>query len=126
MGEVVQLVIDAHRDDPGLHAVLTERRHADPELDALTRAGERTLIGDRTARLLQRWGTTGDRRAIAFVLFGMLEGLGPRPRAGRPAVDDTRFIAALVDALLRVALPAGVTAASPTPRTRGRAAARET
>ncbi len=124
MGEVVQLVIDAHRDDPGLHAVLTERRHADPELDALTRAGERTLI-DRTARLLQRWGTTGDRRAIAFVLFGMLEGSVHAHVLGEPAVDDTRFVAALVDALLRVALPAlAVTAASPTPRTRGRAAAR--
>lgn len=121
MGEVVQLVIDAHREDPGLHAVLTERRHADPELDALTRSGEHTLV-DRTARLLQRWGTPGDRRATAFVLFGMLEGSVHAHVLGEPAVDDARFVAALVDALLRVALPT-LAIAAPT-RSRGRAVAR--
>ncbi|NHX34093.1 hypothetical protein HA388_29280, partial [Escherichia coli] len=54
MRAVVSMVMDYHRDDPGLHAVLSERRHADPELDALTSASEAALVG-RIAELLERW-----------------------------------------------------------------------
>src|SRR5688572_678489 len=32
LASVIQLVIDLHRDDPKLHAVITEREHADPRM----------------------------------------------------------------------------------------------
>lgn len=104
--QVVIAVIDLHRDDPGLHAVLAERRHVDPELDALTTAQERALV-DRVTALLQRWGHPDDPTATAFVLFGMLEGTVHAHVLGQPHTDDDRLIAALTDALLRVALPQG-------------------
>jgi AcrR family transcriptional regulator len=104
MRAVVGLVMDAHREDPGLHAVLTERRHADRELDAITSAGERRMV-ERIAALLERWGADGDRVATAFVLFGMLEGSVHAHVLGEPVVSDTRFVSALVDALLRIAMP---------------------
>lgn len=120
MQSVVELVIDAHREDPGLHAVLTERRHACRELDAMTAAGERALVA-RIATLLARWRVPGDREAIAFVLFGMLEGSVHAHVLGEPVVDDHRFVGALVDALLRVAMPA--VAATPAAPARARARA---
>ena len=104
MRAVVGLVMDAHRDDPGLHAVLTERRHADRELDAITSAGERHMV-ERIAALLERWGATGDTLAKAFVLFGMIEGSVHAHVLGQSVVSGPRFVAALVDALLQVALP---------------------
>ena len=104
MRAVVGLVMDAHREDPGLHAVLTERRHADRELDAITSAGERRMV-ERISALLERWGTSGDTLAKAFVLFGMIEGSVHAHVLGEPVVSGTRFVAALVDALLQVALP---------------------
>jgi AcrR family transcriptional regulator len=105
MRAVVDAVMAYHAADPGLHAVLTERRHADPELDALTAAGERALL-DRIAALLERWAHPGDRLATAFVLFGAVEGAVHAHVLGRPAVDDGRFVDALVDGLLAIALPA--------------------
>lgn len=119
MQAVVELVIEAHRDDPGLHAVLTERRHACRELDAITATGERALVA-RIAALLARWRVRGDREAIAFVLFGMLEGSVHAHVLGDPVVDDARFVAALVDALLRVAMPAVAPARAATERPRPR------
>jgi len=121
MRAVVALVMEAHREDPGLHAVLTERRHADRELDAITGRGERQLV-ERIAALLERWGTTGDRTATAFVLFGMIEGSVHAHVLGEAVVSDARFVAALVDALLRVAMPPQLFATPPAPpRTRARA-----
>jgi len=96
--------MNAHRDDPGLHAVLTERRHADRELDAITGAGERHMV-ERIAALLERWGATGDMLAKAFVLFGMIEGSVHAHVLGQSVVSGPRFVGALVDALLQVALP---------------------
>jgi AcrR family transcriptional regulator len=131
MRAVVGLVMDAPREDPGLHAVLTERRHADRELDAITSAGERQLV-ERIAALLERWGATGDRLARAFVLFGMIEGSVHAHVLGEPVVSDNRFVAALVDALLRVAMPPQLFSTSPAasppaaPRSRARARARST
>ena len=98
---VVALVIDFHRRDPGLHAVLTERRHADPALDALTSEAERSLV-ERVAELLDRWGYEGDRLATAFVLFGMVEGSVHAHVLGARVVDDERFLDALVEALIRL------------------------
>lgn len=122
MRAVVGLVIEAHREDPGLHAVLTERRHADRDLDRLTAEGERHMV-ERIAVLLERWGGTGDRLAKAFVLFGMIEGSVHAHVLGEPVVTDSRFVAALVDALLRIALPPQLMVAAATPtRARGRVA----
>lgn len=101
---IVDVVIAHHRDDPGLHAVLTERRHADPELDRITTDGERELVHGIGA-LLSRWGREGDVEATAFVLFGMVEGAVHAHVLGARVVDDTRFKTALVDAVMRVALP---------------------
>jgi len=104
MRRIVEVVIAAHREDPGFHAVFTERRHADPELDALVSAGERE-IQERTARLLERWGYPGDAQAAAFVLFGALEGTVHAHVLGRPLVGDERLVTALVDALIEIAVP---------------------
>ena len=101
---VVDAVVQHHREDPRFHAVVTERRMADGELDALTTAGERALVA-KTSELLTRWGHQGDCLATAFILFGMVEGAVHAHVLGHPIVDDTRFRDALVDAVVRLALP---------------------
>lgn len=105
MRQVVDVVIAYHRDDPGLHAVLSERRHHDASLDAMTTRAERALLA-RMVRLLERWRHDGDHEATAFVLFQLVEGAIHAHCLGQPLVDDERFCHALVDALVRVALPA--------------------
>ncbi len=105
MRQVVDAVIAYHRDDPGLHAVLSERRHHDASLDAMTTRAERALL-TRMVRLLERWRHDGDLEATAFVLFQLVEGSIHAHCLGHPLVDDERFCHALVDALVRVALPA--------------------
>jgi AcrR family transcriptional regulator len=107
MRAVVELVVDYHREDPGLHAVLSERRHADPELDALTSAAERALV-ERIAGLLEGWGHDGDHLATAYVLFGSIEGSVHAHVLGHALVSDDRFTLALVEALIRVALPSSL------------------
>lgn len=104
MGAVVQAVVDYHREDPGLHAVLTERRHADPELERLTSESERALVG-QIAELLRGFGQHTDRKAVAFVLFGMVEGAVHAHVMGQALVSDARMNRALVEAMVKVALP---------------------
>lgn len=104
LGAVVAMVTELHREDPALHAVMTERRHADPELDAIWTTGEQALV-QRIATLLERWRASPDPLALAFVLFGMVEGSVHAHVLGTPVVSDERFSAALVDALLRVIHP---------------------
>jgi AcrR family transcriptional regulator len=111
MRSVVELVIEYHSEDPGLHAVLSERRHADPQLDTLTSAAEHALV-ERIADLLERWGHDGDRLAVAYVLFGSIEGSIHAHVLGHSLVDDERFVKALVDALIRIALPPSLVAPS--------------
>jgi AcrR family transcriptional regulator len=101
---VVHMVVEYHREDPGLHAVLSERRHVDSELDEMTSEAERQLA-TQIVRLLEQWQHPGDHEAIAFVLFGMLEGAVHTHVLDRPLVSDQRFIDALVFALSQVALP---------------------
>lgn len=101
---VIDAVVAYHAADRGLHAVITERRHVDRELDALIAAGERRLI-DRIAALLGRWGHVGDATPTAFVLLATLEGAVHAHVLGHPVVDDRRFVDALAEALLRIALP---------------------
>lgn len=104
LAAVVSMVMELHRENPALHGVMTERRHADPELDAIWSAGERALV-ERIAGLLERWGTAGDPLARAFVLFGMVEGSVHAHVLGRPMVSDERFTTALVDALMCIVQP---------------------
>ncbi|HWB79902.1 MAG TPA: TetR/AcrR family transcriptional regulator [Nannocystaceae bacterium] len=101
---VVEIVMDLHREDPAMHAVLTERRHADTELDALWRTAEREIV-QRLAALVERWGSAKDPLAQAFVLFGMVEGSVHAHVLGEAMVSDERFVAALVDALSTIARP---------------------
>lgn len=101
---IVELVIELHREDPGLHAVFTERRHVDAALDRMTAQYEAGLV-EQVTGWLQGWGFDGDRQATAFVLFGMLEGAVHSHVLGHALVSDARFVAALVDALFRVTQP---------------------
>ncbi len=103
MRAVIRVTLQFLRADRGLWTVFRERRKADPELDALWSAGERTLIARITA-LLKRWHCEGDHAAMAIVLFGMVDG-SVDAHIGDPVVSDERFVQALVAALLRVALP---------------------
>ena len=104
MREVVHAVADYHREDPGLHQVLTERRHHDEELDRLTTRGEQILV-QRLASLLHVWNHPGDADATAFVIFGMVEGAVHAHVLGESHVTDDRFYDALVECLLRLTLP---------------------
>jgi len=99
--ELVDEVIAYHRQEAGLHAVLSERRSADPELDAMTSASEQTFVAGIEAALALL-GFSGDRKATAFVIFGLIEGsvhshvLGPR------VVSDKRLIEALGNAVIAI------------------------
>ena len=101
---IVNLVVEQHRADPGLHTVLSERRHADPELDEMTSAFEARLI-ERAAEWLAMWKSPGDHKATAFILFGMLEGSIHSHVLGHAQVSDERFTRTLVESLVRVARP---------------------
>jgi AcrR family transcriptional regulator len=92
-------VLDYHHADVGLHAVLTERRHADPELDAIDRTAERSFI-EHIAASLRQWGYAGDRKALAFVIFGLIEGTVHSHVLGMRVLSDRRFVDALADAVL--------------------------
>jgi AcrR family transcriptional regulator len=94
-------VIGYHRGEPGLHAVLTERRSADPELDAMTGKSEQGFV-DRLEVALAHFGFAGDRRATAFVLFGMIEGAVHSHVLGTRVVSDKRFVDALAGAIVAV------------------------
>jgi AcrR family transcriptional regulator len=104
---IVGAVLDHHRKDVGLHAVLTERRHADPELDAIDRAAERSFI-EHNEVSLQHWGYHGDRKALAFVIFGLIEGSVHSHVLGMRVLSDRRFVDALADAVLTL-VRAGLT-----------------
>lgn len=99
---MIGIVVDYHHEDPGLHAVLTERRHVDRDLDQLTSVAELSLVR-RIAALLDSWSFPGDAEATAFVLFAMVEGAVHAHVLGAPAVADDRFMSALLDAVLTIA-----------------------
>ena len=85
---VIDAVVAYHAADRGLHAVITERR-----------------LLERIAAVLTRWGHAGDTAATAFVLLATLEGTVHAHVLGRPVIDDQRLTDALVEAMLRIALP---------------------
>lgn len=99
--ELLDEVIAYHRQEPGLHAVLSERRSADPELDAMTCASEQTFVAGIEA-VLSLFGFTGDRKATAFVIFGMIEGSVHSHVLGTRVVSDKRFNEALSNAVVAI------------------------
>jgi AcrR family transcriptional regulator len=111
MRTIVEVTIAHFTAHRGLQAVLNERRHVDPALDAVLREGERRVI-DRVAELLRTWGHGGDVEATAYVLFGAVRGAVHAHVIGQPLLDDARFVAATIDALIRIALPGSFIRAS--------------
>jgi AcrR family transcriptional regulator len=109
---LVELCIDYHREDRGLHAVITERRLCDPELDAIMAASEREAV-ERLAAGLRGWNYEGDSDAAAFMMFSLLEGAVHGHVLGQAMVTDERFVHGLVEALLRIGLPQSLLQALP-------------
>lgn len=68
-----QRIFEYHRDHPGLHQVLTLRRHYDPDLEKLAMHADQRLL-ERAAALFERVGIQKQHAvALAFVVFNMLE-----------------------------------------------------
>lgn len=101
---LVELYVEHHHADRGLHRVLTERRLCDPELDAIMMASEKEAVR-RFAAVLTRWSHDGDVETTSFMLFSLLEGAVHGHVLGAPVVSDDRFVRGLVEAMLRIALP---------------------
>jgi len=104
LGRLVDLWLDYHRRDHGLHSVMTERRLCDPELDTVVSASEREAV-QRLSTSLARSGHDGDTEAAAFMMFSLVEGAVHAHVLGQALLPDVRFRDGLVEALLRVGLP---------------------
>ncbi len=102
--QVVEKVIALHREDPGLHAVLTSRRHADKAIDEVMSASERALV-EGIGALLKRLGHRGDVRPLAFVLFAMVEGAVHAHVLGDAILEDDQLISTVVDSVVTLAIP---------------------
>lgn len=100
----VSSVLAYHRSDPGLHALLTSRRLADPALDAIAAEVDERLM-QRTEALLTSLGFRGDARATAFVLHSALEAAVLNHVTGAAIVSDERLIEALSDAIFHIVFP---------------------
>ena len=103
LSKVVTAVLNYHREDPGLHAVLTARRAVDDELDQQTVAADKALVA-RIAKLLKQWGGHDDPQALAFVMFGMVEGAIHAHVLGSKMVSDDRFRRALTRSLINLTI----------------------
>ncbi len=101
---LVELCVNYHREDRGLHAVITERRLCDPEIEAIMSSSERDAVA-RLATGLRGWSFDGDSEAAAFMMFSLLEGAVHGHVLGQAMVTDERFVRGLVEALLRIGLP---------------------
>jgi AcrR family transcriptional regulator len=113
---IVRLSLDYHRDDPGLHTAIEERRGADPVIQRLMLESEATALR-RLEDALAFWGHDGDRPAAAYMMFMLLEGAVHAHVLSQPVMNDERFIASLGEALLRIALPSSLVGlARPTSR----------
>jgi AcrR family transcriptional regulator len=123
---ILDAVLDYHREDRGLHAVLTERRHVDAELDRLTHASEQRMVQHLT-ELLAALGVRGDVQARAFVVYGLVEGCVHAHVLATPMLSDERLRQSLCDALLAVAFaPSASTSTSTAKRTRSNARSKKT
>ena len=103
---VVGIVVEYHRQDPGLHGVITERRHVDKALDRDMWTFELRLM-DRAEGLLRVLNAGADHKALAFILFATMEGAVHAHVLGTPTVSDKRFVETLAEALMNMVLPRG-------------------
>jgi AcrR family transcriptional regulator len=101
-----ELMLALKREDPGLDAVLRERRFADPRLQARWLEAERGLLRRITA-LLRQYAPRSDAGAFAVILFGAVDG-ATDVQLEHQSVDDAAFLDALVDALFRLVFPTQV------------------
>ncbi len=101
---VVQAYVAYHRQDKGLHAVITERQLVDPELQTIMHDAERQGV-THIARVLELFHFDGDARSAAYMIFSLLEGAVHAHVLGQPLPDDAAFRAALVQAILRIGAP---------------------
>ena len=99
--QMLDEVLAYHRLEPGLHAVLSERRSADATLDAMTRESEHAFVASIEV-MLGHFGFTADKKATAFVLFGLIEGSVHSHVLGTRVVSDKRFIEALTHAVIAI------------------------
>ncbi len=99
--DMVDEVLAYHRLEPGLHAVLSERRSADPQLDKMTSESEHSLVASIEA-VLAHFGFAADRKATAFVIFGLIEGSVHSHVLGTRVVSDKRFTEALSQAVVAI------------------------
>ncbi len=98
LNAIVQLVVDLHREDPKLHAVITEREHADARMREQTHQAMNELV-QAVAGMLKNIGYQGDVLARAFLIFSLVEGAVHAHVLGEPVVSDRRFKRDLVEAL---------------------------
>ena len=101
---VVEVLIAYHEEDPALHAVITERRSADLEMDREISSREAELLALLSQRLIA-WGHAGDTVALAFVMFHMAEGSVHAHCLGTPVLSDERFRSVLLTSLVQLAFP---------------------
>jgi AcrR family transcriptional regulator len=116
-GTVVQVVLDLHRENPELHAVITEREHADPLMHAHAQNATSSLV-QGVALLLTHLGYKGDTLARAFVIFGLVEGSVHAHVLGGPIVSDRRFkrdLVLAVEALVGHGVRDGEDTSEPSP-----------
>jgi AcrR family transcriptional regulator len=101
--EIVDLVIELHREDPGFHAVLTEREHADPKVHAHAQRSLNAFV-QLIAGLLTQLGYRGDVHARAFAMYGLVEGSVHAHVLVQPVLSDDGLRAELVAALTVLAM----------------------
>jgi AcrR family transcriptional regulator len=106
LASIIQLVIDLHRDDPKLHAVITEREHADVRMRDHTHQAMNALT-HAVGTLLTQLGYQGDVLARAFLILHLVEGSVHAHVLGEPLVSDRRFKRDLVDAVEALTLRPG-------------------
>jgi AcrR family transcriptional regulator len=104
--KLVQVTLAYHRADRGLHSVISERRLCDSAMDSCVAESEREAVR-RFASALLMWNHTGDREAVAFMMFSLLEGAVHAHVLSAPVLSDERFTRGLVEALLRIGMPEG-------------------
>lgn len=112
LAQLVDVYLEVHRADPGLHAVIAERRASDAAIAEVLERSEAEAVR-RFEAALEEAGHPGDRRAVAFLMFALLEGAVHAHVLSRPLLEDRRLRGALVDALLALASPLPRRPASP-------------
>jgi AcrR family transcriptional regulator len=106
----IKSYVDYHAEDKGLHAVISERRLCDRELDAIMAAVEQRGVR-RTAEALKRWGFAGDAQAAAFMIFSLIDGAVHNHVLADSALSDARFVDGLTQAILSIGAPPEMLAA---------------